>query len=262
MKNIVRFLRAIPSAPEPQRADRSCYGTLPTRAFRHCAAVTAASAFGWHIYPPSNMAFQAKGDEVQWTCDELDREFIDLAPVMQFPNFMDVWNEQAPERMRDLAPPFVSALIEPRTVQLWSGLMIRTAPGWNTLIRPPANLPRTQGHAVGFFEGTVETDRWFGPLFINFRLIGSDRVIFRKDWPLFQVQPQWRAVLTDPQLQRADCTPGLPEWAESDWDAYQRSVVDPNQDPERVTGNYAAEVRRDVRRSPLAGSGCPAHEAV
>jgi hypothetical protein len=56
-------------------------------------------------------------------------------------------------------------------VQIWSGLIARTAPGWSLLIRPPANLPRLPG--LDAYEGLVETDRWFGPLFTNHRTAAS-----------------------------------------------------------------------------------------
>ncbi len=41
-----RFYRLIETARPPQRADRSAAGTLPTRAYRYCDAVTSATAYG------------------------------------------------------------------------------------------------------------------------------------------------------------------------------------------------------------------------
>ena len=46
---IVTFYRLIPEAALPQRADRSALGSLPTRAYRYCDAVTSAAGFGWHV---------------------------------------------------------------------------------------------------------------------------------------------------------------------------------------------------------------------
>ena len=40
---IMCFYRLIEQARLPQRADRSAAGTLPTRAYRYCEAVTAAA---------------------------------------------------------------------------------------------------------------------------------------------------------------------------------------------------------------------------
>ncbi len=72
--------------------------------------------------------------------------------------------------------------------------MARTAPGWSLLVRPPANLPRSLGYEC--FEGIVETDRWFGPLFVNLRLTRTNVPIeFDADFPLLQVQPVHRSLL-------------------------------------------------------------------
>jgi hypothetical protein len=42
----------IPDVLLPQRADRAAAGMMPTRAFRHCDAITTASALGRHVFPP------------------------------------------------------------------------------------------------------------------------------------------------------------------------------------------------------------------
>lgn len=257
MSQIVQFLRAIPQAQLPERADKSALGTLPIRAVRHCAAITSASAFGWHVYPPTSISFRRTGDEVSWTCDELDGEWLQLSDAAQFPDFAQAWNDVVPPAMRGFSPPFLTALAEPGAVQVWTGLMARTAPGWNLLIRPPANLPRTQQHAIAFYEGFVETDRWFGPLFINLRLIADAEVTLRRIWPLIQVQAIPRTLLTDPGLARADTVPDLAAWTADDWSAYEQTVVRPNTDPARQVGAYAGHSRREARRA--GAGGCPVH---
>jgi hypothetical protein len=49
-----RFYRLIEQARAPRRADRSALGTLPTRAYRYCEAITSAASFGWYVFPPWN----------------------------------------------------------------------------------------------------------------------------------------------------------------------------------------------------------------
>ncbi len=63
-------------------------------------------------------------------------------------------------------------------------------------MRPPANLPRSL--AFDSYEGIVESDRWFGPLFTNLRLIKTDVPIhFSTETPLLQVQPLHRSTYAD-----------------------------------------------------------------
>ena len=79
---------------------------------------------------------------------------------------------------------------------LWSGFVARTAPGWSLLIRPPANLTRSLGYES--YEGIIETDRWFGPLFVNLRLTRPNVPIeFDANYPFLQVQPVHRSVYGD-----------------------------------------------------------------
>ena len=89
---------------------------------------------------------------------------------------------------------------------------LKSAPGWSLLVRPPVNLPRSQSFEC--YEGIVETDRWFGPLFVNVRLTATDRPIeINHKKPLFQVQPLIRQTYAGRDL---DHPPG-PETLEP-WD--------------------------------------------
>ena len=52
---IARFYRLMEQTRPPMRADRSAAGTLPTRAYRYCEAVTAAAGYGWWVFPPAGL---------------------------------------------------------------------------------------------------------------------------------------------------------------------------------------------------------------
>jgi hypothetical protein len=171
---LIRFYRFIPGAREPQRADRAAAGSMPLRAFRYCEAMTTASAFGWYLFPPMSFSLMWDGRlEVLWTYEGADGWF----PLKraQFPNFAPEFDKAAPEDVRGYSPPFLGASTdgEPGLIQVWTGWVARTAADWSLLVRPPANIPRSLG--VESYEGIVETDRWFGPLFVNMRLIRTLR---------------------------------------------------------------------------------------
>ena len=62
---------------------------------------------------------------------------------------------------------------------------------------------------IFLFEGIVETDRWFGPLFTNMRFTRSHLPIrLRADYPLVQAQPVPRHGYSDDTLERMQVTPG------------------------------------------------------
>jgi len=116
-------------------------------------------------------------------------------------------------------------------------------PGWHLLVRAPANLPGTGG--IALYEGIVETDSWFGPLFTNLRFTRSHSPIsLHSDFPLLQLQPVRANLYGDAVLDSTDLVPGMDGLTEADWLDYHRTIVIPNEDPDRPFGAYAKKARR------------------
>src|SRR5262249_16221294 len=121
-------------------------------------------------------------------------------------------------------------------------------PGWSLLVRAPANLPRSRGYDL--YEGLIETDRWFGPLFTNLRLGRTDAPIeIRKDYPLLQVQPVPRFAYSNETLAHFEVVEDLAGFGEDDWQRYRETVVRPNPTPHRRRGEYAVQSRRNAKRA-------------
>src|SRR6186997_4096 len=228
---LVTFYRFIPECRMPQRADSSAAGSLPTRAFRFCEAIRMASAFGWYVFPPIRVSFMWDGGtDITWTYQGAD----DWYPLKtaQFPGFAEQFDAAAPDDIKGFSPPFVGALQEPGVVQIWSGL----------LVRGPANLPRSLAYEV--YEGIVETDRWFGPLFTNIRLTRTNvPVELNPELPFMQVQPVRRALYGN-ALEQYQLVPELKNLRPDEWKAFHETVVAPNTDPQRRQGQYAVDTRR------------------
>ncbi len=246
---VVTFYRAIPDCRAPIRADTSVLGTLPARGFQHCEALRTASSFGWYVFPPIDFTLQWDGSQIIWTYRGA-KGWYPLTTA-QFPGYSKLFDRTAPERLRGFSPPFLTALLEPGIIQLWTGLMVRTAEDWSILVRPPANLPRSL--AFDSYEGIVEADRWFGPLFTNLRLIKTDVPIhFSSDTPLLQVQPLHRSTYAEEVSNRFGLVDGLAKFPDEAWLGYEEHIVKPMLEPTRA-GAYGASVRRRRR------SGCPVH---
>lgn len=244
----VTFYSAVPGCRPPMRADASVLGTLPARGFQYCEALRAASSFGWYVFPPIDFTLQWDGSQVIWTYRGANA-WYPLGSA-QFPGYAAQFDRAAPARLRGFAPPFLTAVPEPGIVQVWTGLMIESAPGWSVLIRPPANLPRSL--AYDLYEGIIETDRWFGPLFTNLRLVKTDVPIhFSAEMPLVQVQPLQRSTYAEEVSNDFGVVRGMAEFPEQAWTRYEQTLVKPNLDPQRPVAAYATSVRR--RRK----SGCP-----
>lgn len=239
----------IEQARLPRRADRAAAGTLPTRAYRYCDAVTSAAGYGWWAYCPLDMQLIWDGHDIFWYFDGAP-DWMRLSPSAQFPDFSDRFDSAAPSRLQGCAPPFLTALPEPGLVQLWTGLLAKTALDWSLLVRAPANLPGPGGYSL--FEGIIETDTWFGPLFTNLRLTQTHKPVhLRADYPLLQVQPLPRLAYAEESLNDTAIVATMADMSDIDWKAYEQTTVAPNDDQERPFGAYAIAARK--RRS----GGCP-----
>ncbi|MGE4047424.1 MAG: DUF6065 family protein [Acetobacteraceae bacterium] len=249
---IIEFHRLISQAPLPQRADRSALGLLPTRAYRYCEAVTSAAGFGWWVFPPIDLQLIWDGEEIFWHFDGAP-DWIPLTSAAQFPDFSDDFNDVAPPELHGCAPPFLTALPEPGVVQIWTGLMARTAPDWSLLVRAPANVTPPPGCFL--YEGIVETDRWFGPLFTNLRLTRTHKPLqLRADFPLIQVQALPREVYAERTLADTAIIPDMAAMRESDWRAYEQAICVPSSDKSRAQGGYAVAVRKRRQKAcPVSG---------
>jgi hypothetical protein len=254
---LVTFHRLIPTARLPQRADRSAAGILPTRAFRYCEPAATASGFGYYIFPAMDFSLRYDGYDVLWTYQGVSEWFpIAKLGAVQFPGFSDHFDSIAPPECKGFAPPFLAVLEVPGVMQMWSGLVARTAPGWSLLVRAPANFGRPGGYEP--YEGVIETDQWFGPLIFNFSLIKTDVPIeFRQEHPMLQVQPIPRVAYQELTLNNYELVPELSQLSPDDWKDFHYTVVRPNTMAERGRGLYAAAVRRrnaaeERARSPRA----------
>jgi hypothetical protein len=239
---ICRFFRLIREAPLPRRADRAADGKLSIDAYRYCEPLTAASAFGWHIYPPITFSLLLDDDELFWRYEGAeDDAWIALQSGAQYPGFQDAFEELAPDGLKDLAPPFLVQGSLPGQVIIWSGYLACTAPGWALLSRGIANAMDTQAYRN--YEGIIETSTWFGPLFTNLRLTRTNSpVFFHKRRPLFQVQPLRRECYLNPSYEVLEPS----ALSSEDWKRFE-ATIRRNTNHMRRPGHYAADTRRRLR---------------
>ncbi|TMH20950.1 MAG: hypothetical protein E6H64_09530 [Betaproteobacteria bacterium] len=221
---IVTFYRAIPESFAPMRADRGALGVIPTAAFQYCEALTSASAFGWYLFSPMTFYLQWDGTDVIWTHDDTDTWYP--LTMEHFPNFAEYFDGLVPDDIKGYAPPFLSRSFFPGVVQIWSGLFVKTAPGWSLLLRPPVNLPRSQAYEC--YEG------------INHKK------------PLFQAQPLLRETYSEPNLRSFSVVDELSKLSSADWNGYRETIVKPNRGHYRDVGRYAASVRKRGKHAPSA----------
>lgn len=191
------------------------------------------------------------GSDIYWRYNN-ESDWSPLLAAAQFPDFAEHFDSRVPPAIRGYSPPLLTALPEPGIVQIWSGLIARTAPGWSLLLRAPANLPGPGG--MWFYEGIVDTDKWFGPMFVNLRLTRTHIPIrLRADFPMLLAQPVQHVACSDAVLSSIEIVPGLDGMQAREWDDYHTTIVLPNQDTDRDFGAYSVDVRKRARGRCPAG---------
>jgi hypothetical protein len=237
---VVKFLQLVPGSRPPQRADRTVGGTISVRALRYCEAITTASSYGWYVFLPLSFKLLWDGHDVFWTYDQVDG-WLPLESA-QYPNFCNLFDETVPTDLRGYSPPFLTKTIRDGGVQIWTGCIAETKPGWHLLIRPVANLAKSQAYQM--FEGIIQTDAWFGPLFNNIRLIKTNVPIsFRTDLPFLQIQPVKKEFCSDKFLGDFQVVNSISEVPNSDWQKYFDTIVSPRTAHSKP-GQYAVKVRK------------------
>jgi hypothetical protein len=244
---LVEFFQMVPNARPPCRADKAVGGVIPARALRYCEAITSASAFGWYVFLPVAFKVVWDGHDMLWTYDGADEWLPLTRDAVQYPGFSELFDQIAPPNARSFSPPFLTPSIQPGGLQIWTGCIAKTAPGWSLLVRGVANLSRNPIYQM--LEGIIETDNWFGPLFDNIRILKTDTPVeFRSDVPFLQVQPVRKDFYSDKFLQNF-AVKELGQLSPENWEAFHRTVVVPNTSPERKRGQYAVSVRKNAGHS-------------
>jgi len=242
--SIVEFFRLIRQARPAKRAERAAAGYLPSRGLRYCDALTSATGYGYWVFPPLDIRLIWDGEQVFWSYGP-DEGWLPLSGTdsgaVQYPNYAAAFDAAAPESLRGYSPPFLTALPELGGVQMWTGLLARTQPGWSLSVRSPVNLPPSPG--VVTWEGIIETDLWFGPLFTNFRLTKTDTPVqIRSSVPCIQVQPIPQLAYREETLSSFKCLEAS-DLSDADW-VRLGEVLLPHPDPVIRQGHYAVAVRK------------------
>jgi hypothetical protein len=250
-QNVLELVKLLDQGRAPKRADRSGAGVLPGRAMRYCDSLTTATGYGYWLFPPIDLQLMWDGEQIFWSYDNA-AAWLPLSGAAsgaaQFPGFSAKFDEHAPPHLQGYSPPFLTALPELGGVQIWTGLIARTKPGWSLNVRLPVNLPPTPGLTA--WEGIVETDHWFGPLFTNFRITRTDfPVLLRAHIPFLQVQPIPQMAYREDVLNTLRLN-SIDDMSADDWSDFGDVLV-PDEAKLDHQGTYAVRTRK--RRS------CPFH---
>ena len=241
MSELIEFYHVLSTDALPKPADPTLAGSMPLRAFKYCEPVTAASGFGWYLYPPINFDLKWDGHLCSWRRAQSGRRWTPLRTVVPL-DFSDQHKQQAIRTGEDFmgSLPMLSHTPEYGIIQLWSGLVVRTKPGWVSLVRSLVNYPHED--ATEFLDGIIETDWWIGPLLSVMRITKSDVSIeFRTSRPFAQLQLVRREAYCPTTMNAVKNHAGLESWPTDVWQGFTKTLS--KMSVNRRPGAYKRQVR-------------------
>lgn len=250
---LVELYQVLPDAPLPTPAGRRAVLAAPTKALRHCPPMIGATSLGWYLYPPMDFRLRFDGQQTDWCDDAGTWHEVPPGEEATVPAWDDHVRKTFPAAVLEASPEdrvmlFNADPMAPNRVEMYTGVVARTAPGWSLLLRAPANVPRRSDYFL--IEGAIETDWWTAPIPTILELTTPDRVVdLRTHHPLVQVQLVPSEFLRDPVeavVGRAEDVP--PEV----WESYRDNRV------RRITQERMGSYHRALRERRLAERGTAA----
>jgi hypothetical protein len=221
---LIEFFHVLPAGNLPIPSDPSVHGSIPLRAFKYCEPLTTANGFGWLLFPPVDFDLRWDGYACYWR-RPTDSKWTQVQSEV-LPEMREGFREQAEKTGTEhFNFPFLSQMAEYGYIQIWSGLSVRTQPGWVSLVRPLVNTPHADTFDV--LEGIIETDWWIGPLLSVVRIKKTDAVVeFRAGTQYAQLQLVKREAYSEQVLKNPTNVAGLESWPTEVWRDFQQFMRD------------------------------------
>ncbi|MEU7793511.1 DUF6065 family protein [Micromonospora tulbaghiae] len=238
-------------------ASATLRGSLPVRAVQQCPPVAAGSGLGWYVYPPADVALRWDGHDTEWSLLQENEP----AGWRSLAGGYDGTLPQAPAQLADLPErfrdgldifdryggtmPFIDADPRaPHTIEMVTGVVARTSPGWCLLARGVPNWPAQRG--LQLYEGVVETDWYTSFLPTILRLTEPGHVVrLYRNIPLMCLQPVHRSTLAASRQAELITGQGIAQWPDDLW-ADLVALRRRRQDPQ-IRGSYRREQVRRLR---------------
>jgi len=189
-----------------------------------CGPYVHANQMGWWLFPANDLDVTYRGDN-NWEIYEYkkfdDKDEEDLSSSLPPYIYEDENGEK--KMMRHGARGKVNAgMADHHIIQIWTGLIFRTPPGWVLLIRSPINAEEGYNRPYHIQEGIIESDWMDYDIWTNVTFDRTnERVEIRRDmWPpLAQIIPIRReAYEANWEVDNKVMDKDDPEWAS--WQDY------------------------------------------
>lgn len=177
-------------------AEKTLHGTANLNGVKWCGPYTSANKAGFWLFPPIDIDITWRGGQqfdYKFHEEYSDEDYHLVRQLIKPTDGVDPdkWSLQGGRTK------FTWGLVEPGVVQMWTGLIFKTPPGWCLHVRSPVNFaPRS----MYVMEGIIETDWMQYDIWTNLVFTKENETIqLRKDgWPpLAQLIPTRRETFAE-----------------------------------------------------------------
>jgi Family of unknown function (DUF6065) len=175
-----------PKSCRIEKAEKTCMGLANKGGTQWCGPYTNANRAGFWLYSPIDIDFTWDGESFQiHHMEEYGGEDYSLVKNLVRPsdnsNF-EKWCFPGAGRTKTTI-----GLVEKNVIQLWTGIIFETPPGWCLHIRSPVNFPKS---GIEIMEAVLETDWMHYDIWMNVVCTEKNKKIsIRKDTPIAQIIP-------------------------------------------------------------------------
>lgn len=189
----LKVWRLHPRGARFEKAEKTLHGQAHSGGTKFCRPYSSANQLGWWLFPPVDV-------DIWYTSEgEMGHEVLEPYTDVEHALVRSMVTDSDNVRIQKKhpGPPFdienfcpVSGgrtkftwnAVEPRVVQIWTGCIFETPPGWGLQIRSPVNCGNPGYHVM---EGFLETDWMQYDIWVNLVIDATDqKVEIRKDqWP-------------------------------------------------------------------------------
>ncbi len=177
----LKVWRLHPSGCPIVPAEKTLHGTANRGGVRWCGPFTNANRSGWWLFPPVDLDVVWRGGkEFEWKLltpySDVDGDLVRFLLDESDGAHPELW---LPEGGRT---KLSWGLVEDGVVQIWTGCIFETPPGWGLHIRSPVNFPARACHVM---EAVLETDWLQYDVWLNvvFDRPGELVELRRESWP-------------------------------------------------------------------------------
>jgi hypothetical protein len=196
-----------PKACRIEKAEKTCEGLANKGGVQWCGPYTNANKSGFWLYSPIEIDFTYDGEKFEiHHMEDYGPEDYDRVKQLIKPSDgsdMEKWCFPGVGRTKTTV-----GLVEKNVIQIWTGLIFETPPGWCLHVRSPVNFPRRNFEIM---EAMLETDWMQYDIWINVSC-SKGRTKITKDFPLAQIiQTRRETFKSDWSLESEDINRESPE---------------------------------------------------